>query len=143
MNRKLKITVVAFLTFTGSIFAQAKLQAKASVYSPALKKPRRKVVRVGQASWYSERSAGIRRRTANNEIFDDADMTCAMWGVPFNHRVKVTNLSNGKSIVVRVNDRGPHRRYVQSGRIIDLTKSAFRKIGGLKEGIIKVEVEFL
>ncbi len=142
MNRKLKITLVAFIAFTTGMLTQAKLHAKTPVNSPR-PKPRQKFVRVGKASWYSERSPGIRKRTANNEIFDDAAMTCAMWGAPFNQRLRVTNVSNGKSIIVRVNDRGPHRRYVQRGRIIDLTKSAFRKIGGLKQGVIKVAVEFL
>lgn len=142
MNKKLKITLIAFLAFTSSVFTHAKLHARTQV-NILHHKPRRRLVLTGSASWYSERSPGIRRRTANNEIFDDAAMTCAMWGTPFNQRLRVTNLSNGKSIIVRVNDRGPHRRYVKRGRIIDLTKSAFRKIGGLKKGVIKVEVEFL
>lgn len=142
MNKKLKIILIAFLAFTSGMFTHAKLYAKTPL-NTLRPKPRRRLVRTGSASWYSERSPGIRRRTANNEIFDDEAMTCAMWGAPFNQRLRVTNVSNGKSIIVRVNDRGPHRRYVRRGRIIDLTKSAFRKIGGLKEGIIKVAVEFL
>jgi len=99
--------------------------------------------KVGNASWYSKRSPGIRRRTANNEIFDDKAMTCAMWGVPFNQKLRVTNVNNGKSIIVRVNDRGPHRRYVRRGRIVDLTKRAFQYLGSTKKGLIKVKVEFL
>ncbi|MCK5581763.1 MAG: septal ring lytic transglycosylase RlpA family protein [Candidatus Omnitrophica bacterium] len=101
------------------------------------------VIRVGQASWYSEQSPGINKRTANNEIFNDRDMTCALWDVPFNKKIKITNLDNGKSIVVRVNDRGPHKRYVKKGRIIDLTKNAFRKISALEKGLIDVQIEFL
>ncbi|MFH1360382.1 MAG: septal ring lytic transglycosylase RlpA family protein [Candidatus Omnitrophota bacterium] len=99
--------------------------------------------KTGTASWYSRRSPGIKRRTASNEIFNDQDLTCAMWGIAFGRHVKVTNLENGKSIIVRVNDRGPHHRYVRKGRVIDLTKEAFRQIGGLKKGIIRVEIEFL
>ncbi len=98
---------------------------------------------IGKASWYSEESPGIKPRTANNEIFDDEDLTCAMWGVPFNQRIKVTNRSNGKSIVVRVNDRGPHLRFTRRGRIIDLTKEAFSKLSDLKRGLIEVELEML
>lgn len=100
-------------------------------------------VRIGKASWYSERSPGINKRTANNEYFDDSELTCAIWGIAFNQKIKVTNLTNGKSVVVRVNDRGPHKRYVRRGRIIDLTKGAFAQIGALKKGLIDVEIEFL
>lgn len=97
----------------------------------------------GTASWYSKRSPGIKKRTANNEIFSDKSMTCAIWGVPFNQKVKVTNLVNGKSVVLRVNDRGPHGRYFQKGRIIDLTKAAYKKLSDTKTGLIQVKVDFL
>jgi len=97
----------------------------------------------GMASWYSKESPGIKKTTANNEIFDDSDMTCAMWGVPFHQMVRVTNLINGKSVVLRVNDRGPHFRFVQEGRIIDLTKQAFSKLSPTHNGIIPVVVEML
>jgi len=99
--------------------------------------------REGKASWYSRNSPGVKRTTANNERFDDQAMTCAMWGVPFNRMVRVTNKANGKSVVVRVNDRGPHKRYVRTGRIIDLTKAAFTKLAPLKKGMIDVRVKIL
>ena len=99
--------------------------------------------RTGKASWYSKRSPGVNLRTANNEIFNDNAMTCAMWGVQFGRRIRVTNLSNGKSVVVRVNDRGPHERFVRKGRVIDLTKAAYAKLGASESGLILVEVEFL
>ena len=98
---------------------------------------------VGHASWYSRQSPGIHKHTANNEIFDDQDMTCAIWGVPFNQKIKVTNIDTSRSIIVRVNDRGPHRRYVNQGRIIDLTKAAFHELSPLKKGLIRVSLEFL
>lgn len=97
----------------------------------------------GQASWYSLESPGINTRTANNEYFDDRDLTCAIWGVPFDQKIKVTNLDNGRSIIVRVNDRGPHRRFVRRGRIIDLTKAAFHRLSSLENGLIRVSLEFL
>ena len=100
-------------------------------------------VKTGMASWYSKQSPGIRKHTANNEIFNDQDMTCAMWGVPFNTRVKVTNLQNGKSVDLRVNDRGPHKRFVKKGRIIDLTEAAFLKLDAPRKGLISVSVEFI
>ena len=97
----------------------------------------------GKASWYSRQSPGINKHTANNERFNDQDITCAIWGVGFNKKIRVTNLENGKSIVVRVNDRGPHQRLVLEGRIIDLTKAAFEKIAPTRQGLIDVKIELL
>jgi rare lipoprotein A len=77
------------------------------------------------------------------EIFDDTELTAAMWDIPFNQKIKVTNLENGLSVVVRVNDRGPHRRLVRQGRIIDLSKRAFQTIGPLDKGLIDIQLEFL
>ncbi len=105
--------------------------------------PSSRVTKVGKASWYSHRSPGINITTANNEIFDDTAMTCAMWGVKFNQKIKVTNLDNGKSVIVRVNDRGPHRRYVNAGRIIDLTQAAFERLSPSSKGLINVQIELL
>jgi rare lipoprotein A len=101
------------------------------------------VIQFGQASWYSEQSPGVLKYTASNEVFDDSDLTAAMWDVPFNQRVRVTNLENGKSVIVRVNDRGPHRRFVAQGRLIDLTKQAFATIASLDQGLIDIELEIL
>jgi rare lipoprotein A len=101
------------------------------------------IIQIGQASWYSRQSPGINKYTANNEIFDDSDLTAAMWDVPFNQRVRVTNLENGKSVIVRVNDRGPHRRFVEEGRLIDLTRQAFATIASLDRGLIEIELELL
>lgn len=95
----------------------------------------------GQASWYSRTDRGIKKTTANNEIFDDQAMTCAIWGVDFGTHLKVTNRENGKSVIVRVNDRGPHPRFVRQGRVIDLTKAAFMKIADKKQGLIPVRVQ--
>ena len=77
------------------------------------------------------------------EIFDDAKLTCAMWDVPFNTILKVTNLENNKYIYVRVNDRGPARRLVEKGRIVDLTREAFSRIAHIKKGLIHVSMEII
>jgi len=98
---------------------------------------------VGKASWYSQTDPGINIHTANMEIFDDSGLTAAMWDVPFNQLVKVTNLDNGKSVIVRINDRGPHRRFVRRGRLIDLSKEAFRSIARLEKGLISIQLELL
>lgn len=95
------------------------------------------------ASWYSEKDPGILKTTANMELFDDKGLTCAMWDVPFGTMLEITNLNNGKSVVVRVNDRGPAKRLVDEGRLIDLTKKAFSDIAPLKEGLIPVRVTIL
>ena len=114
---------------------------KAHKYAEPL--PSSRVTKLGKASWYSRHSPGINNHTANNEHFDDMAMTCAMWGTKFNQKVRVTNLDNGKSVIVRVNDRGPHKRYANKGRIVDLTKSAFKKLSPSGKGLINVQVEFL
>jgi peptidoglycan lytic transglycosylase len=97
----------------------------------------------GMASWYSETDPGILKTTANMEIFDDQQLTCAIWGVPFNTLIKVTNLINGRSVIVRVNDRGPAKRLVAQGRIIDLSKAAFYEISSLDKGLVTIKMEIL
>ncbi len=136
LSRKIKSLVLAFVALSSTTLAHAKYQAK-----PV--KDVARIIKQGKASWYSENDPGVNLRTANRELFDDEAMTCAMWGVPFNQRVKITNLKNGKSIIVRVNDRGPHKRFVQRGRIIDLTRSAFKQISPLKHGLIDIQIEIL
>lgn len=134
----LKITVLTLIALLGSMS-----YTKSHSHPTKIHKKNTKNSRHGKASWYSQRSPGIRRRTANNEIFNDQAMTCAMWNVPFGQRIKVTNKDNGKSVIVRVNDRGPHKRYVRKGRIIDLSRGAFRKIASLKKGLVYIELELL
>ncbi len=95
-------------------------------------------VSFGTASWYSETDPFINLRTANGEIFDDSRMTCASWYFPFKTKLRVTNLRNGRSVIVVVNDRGPAKRL---GRVIDLTRAAFRKIADPRAGLIQVAVE--
>jgi rare lipoprotein A len=98
------------------------------------------VIIKGNASWYSQDDPGILLTTANMERFDDSQLTCAIWDLPFNTILKVTNLENGKSVIVRVNDRGPARRL---NRTIDLTKTAFSKIADLDKGLADVSVEII
>ena len=99
------------------------------------------------ASYYTYKSC-IREGTsgvwtASGEYFDENALTAAMWKVPFGTKVKITNLRNGKSVIVRINDRGPAKRLVRQGRMIDLSKGAFMKLASLKKGIIEVKVEIL
>ena len=91
----------------------------------------------GMASYYGSEFAGS--RTANGERFDPAGLTAAHRSLAFHSRVVVTNIANGKSVVVRVNDRGNFAR----GRVIDLSRSAFSTIGSTRSGLIRVKLEVL
>ena len=92
---------------------------------------------VGIASWYGNPFHG--RRTANGEIYDMNKITAAHKALPFNTKVLVTNLRNQKTVIVRINDRGPFIK----GRVIDLSKEAARKLGMLDSGVEKVILDIL
>lgn len=83
----------------------------------------------GSASWYALTSI-----TANGERMDASKMTAAHRSLPFDTKVKVTNNNNGRSIVVRINDRGPFIK----GRIVDLSKAAAGELGFVNSGVTKV-----
>lgn len=89
----------------------------------------------GKATYYSKRATGA--RTASGEKLHHDSMTCAHRSYPFGTLLKVTNLSNDKSVIVRVTDRGPFRK----GTIIDLSWGAAKEIGMLARGIQSVKVE--
>jgi len=88
----------------------------------------------GMASYYARKFQ--HRKTANGERFDNNSMTAAHKTLPFGTEVIVKNINNGKSVKVRINDRGPFVK----GRIIDLTRTAFSQIANLDKGIEKVEI---
>jgi len=94
-------------------------------------------VEEGQASWYGPGFHG--RMTANGEQFDTGDMTAAHRTLPLPSVVRVTNLDNGKTVFVRVNDRGPFKR----NRIIDVSKSAAKALDFHGAGTTRVRVEFM
>ena len=91
----------------------------------------------GTASYYGKRFHG--RMTANGELFDMNAMTAAHKTLPFGTRVRVTNPVNGKSVVVRINDRGPFIR----GRVIDVSRAAARKLGMIKRGHASVQLDII
>ena len=92
---------------------------------------------VGYASWYGPKFHG--RRTSSGEAFNMYDMTCAHRTLPLGTILLVTNLENGRSVVVRVNDRGPFVK----GRIIDLSYAAARALGMVDKGVVKVRIKVL
>ena len=89
----------------------------------------------GVASFYADSLQG--NKTANGETYNKRARTAAHLTLPFDTRVKVTNLDNGKSVWVRINDRGPYAE----GRIIDLSRGAARKIGMREAGTARVRLE--
>ena len=107
-------TMIALLLFAGLV-----TQAKADVQT-------------GKASWYALTSL-----TASGERANPSAMTAAHRTLPFGTKVKVTNLANGRTVIVRINDRGPFIR----GRIIDVTRAAARELGFVNKGITQVRVE--
>mgnify|MGYP000019415415 CR=1 FL=1 len=88
----------------------------------------------GIASYYARKFQN--RKTASGERFDNNSMTAAHKTLPFGTEVIVKNLNNGRSVKVRINDRGPFIK----GRIIDLTRVAFSTIASIDEGLAKVEI---
>ncbi|AVF56782.1 UNVERIFIED_ORG: rare lipoprotein A [Pseudomonas parafulva] len=93
--------------------------------------------RTGTASYYGARHHG--KRTASGEAFNQHGLTAAHRNLPFGSRVLVTNLANRRSVVVRINDRGPHAR----SRLIDLSRAAAEKIGMVRSGTARVRVQGL
>ena len=91
----------------------------------------------GKASYYAKKFQS--KKTASGELYDHAEKTAAHKKLPFGTRVKVTNIKNGKSVIVRINDRGPFVK----GRIIDLSGSAFGSIAKFDDGVITVKIEVI
>jgi rare lipoprotein A len=89
----------------------------------------------GLAAYYSDRLNG--HKTASGQVLDQNALTAAHPSLPFGTKVKVTNTKNGRSVVVRINDRGP----TQPGRVIDLTRAAATQIGMAKAGTAAVKLE--
>ena len=92
---------------------------------------------VGVASWYGRPFHG--RPTSTGEIYDQEAFTAAHKTLPLGTRVKVTNLDNGRSVLLTVNDRGPF----VDGRLIDVSRRAARKLGFLEQGLTEVRVQAL
>ena len=91
----------------------------------------------GQASFYADKYQN--RKTASGELFKQELKTAAHKKLPFGTRVKVKNLDNGKTVVVEINDRGLFAK----GRIIDLSTSAFNRIGNTASSLINVKIEVI
>jgi rare lipoprotein A len=119
--------------------SEATLARTSSAQSPLVRKQagKPKPYQVGTASWYGEYFVG--RPTASGESYDMYDMTAAHPTIPLGSYVKVTNLHNGRAVVVRINDRGP----VVEGRIIDLSYGAAKALGYDKKGLQRVRLDLV
>ncbi|MGB3402231.1 MAG: septal ring lytic transglycosylase RlpA family protein [Microcoleaceae cyanobacterium] len=104
--------------------------------TPVARNPVRALIQ-GLASWYGPGFHGA--QTANGEYFNQNDLTAAHRSLPFGTKVRVTNVNNGRSVVVRINDRGPFT----GGRVIDLSAAAAQAIGMISSGVAPVQVEVL
>src|SRR5438093_1549032 len=94
----------------------------------------RRHVEYGVASWYKR--APRPHLTASGDVYDDNQLTAAHRTLPFGSKVRVTNLRNGQSVVVKINDRGPNI----PGRLIDLSKAAAARVGLRHRGVARVRV---
>ena len=114
------------------------LGADGALASPSAEEFQSEQTRVhGAASWYGPGFYG--RRTASGDVFGPDTLTAAHRTLPFGTRVRVTNLENGKTVVVRINDRGPFRRH----RVIDLTHGAATVLQMKQAGEVPVAMEIL
>ena len=119
------LTVLVMLIMSFSMIAATKKTVSSKVYQ------------TGTAFFYGGIWHG--KKTANGEIFNTYSLTAAHKTLPFNTRVRVTNLNNGKSVIVRINNRGPYIK----GRIIDLSTAAFTAIESKNKGIARVKLEIV
>lgn len=125
-----------------SIFALVSCADKTVARSaaPAVAKAEPKVLSTqkGEASWYEIKCNGG-THTASGEPLKDYAMTAAHKTLPMGTKVRVTNVDNGTSVIVRITDRGPYTK----GRIIDVTKGVAEKLGFKKRGLVDCKVEVL
>lgn len=119
------LIAVGVTSILGAILLSGRSRAGALLPAPSS-------VLTGKASWYGPGFHG--RQTANQEIYNENAMTCAHKTLPFNTKLEVTDNLTGRSVVVRVNDRGPF----VAGRILDLSKAAAESLDMIERGVINV-----
>ena len=116
-------------------FSPASAQNDSAGVSASAKKSKK--VLYGQASFYSNKFHG--RKTANGEIFSQDKFTAACNVLPLGTMIRVTNLKNGKTVVVKTNDR----LHAKTRRLVDLTRAAAKKLGFISRGLTRVKVEVI
>jgi len=132
--------VLAIALAIGCVPALARAQAPAQPSAPAPASGAALTGAVGEtqtglAAYYSHRLNG--RRTASGERFNNGALTTAHPSLPYGTKVRITNVKNNKSVVLRVNDRGP----TQPGRIVDVSRAAAQRLGFVRSGLTEVKLE--
>ena len=127
MNSKLRISLilVSSLVFVYDVFAYESLHGDGQW----------SCIQSGIASWYGIEEQG--KLTANGETFDRHKFTAASRQLPFNTLVRVTNQTNGRSVEVRINDRGPYKK----GRVLDISEAAAAALKMKTSGVAPVDIE--
>ena len=138
------LALAVLIASLGAAQAPNNSEATPAPTNPAKSKPeirkqagKPKPYQVGTASWYGSDFVG--KPTASGEPYDMYDMTAAHLTIPLGSYVRVTNLRNGRAVIVRVNDRGP----IVAGRIIDLSYGAATALGYDKRGLQKVRLDLV
>lgn len=129
--KNIKLSVIAVSILSIILLSSCSVKKKSESHS------KEKVYQKGEASWYGPGFNG--KKTASGETFNMYKLTAAHKKLPFGTKVKVTNLKNGKSVIVRINDRGPFVK----GRIIDLSKKAAQQIDLIQAGHTPVKIVIL
>lgn len=134
--RKIILLFLLIAFFLQNVNAQKSVAKK---HTPAKEKKssKRKIVKYGIASYYAKKFEG--RPTRNDEIYNSAKYTAACNVLPLGTWIKVTNLRNHRTVIVRINDR----MNAKNKRLVDLSKAAARDLGFLGRGLAKVKVEVL
>lgn len=120
--------IVTLLTLLVTLFFTTNVMAKTKVNQHSTR---------GEASYYAHFHHG--KKTANGERFNMHALTAAHRTLPLGSKIKVTNLNNGKEVVLRVNDRGPYAK----GRVLDVSLAAAKKLDMIKTGTAKVSIQIL
>jgi rare lipoprotein A len=129
VTKNIFFSLLIFLLVVQKIDAQDSSKVK--------KTPAKSKVQYGIASFYSNKFNG--RKTANGEIFSQQKFTAAHNSLPLGTYVRVTNLRNKRTVIVKINDR----LHARNKRLIDLTKAAAQKLGFIKSGLVRVKIEVL
>ncbi len=128
-----------FYVFISMVFVlyQVTVSAQKTATSNTIKASKTTRVFYGQASFYANKFEG--RKTASGEIFSQKKLTCACNVLPLGTWIKVTNLRNGRTVIVKINDR----IHPKMKRIVDLSKAAANKLGYTSRGLTRVKVELI
>ncbi|HET7116572.1 MAG TPA: septal ring lytic transglycosylase RlpA family protein [Hanamia sp.] len=131
------ILIIMLIAFCQNTFSQKRKDEVKKSSSGIKISQRKKIIKFGVASYYADKFNG--RKTNSGEIYQDEKFTAACNQLPLNTWIKVTWIKNGRSVIVRINDRlNSHNK-----RLVDLSKAAAKKLGFLSYGIVRVKIEVL